>query len=467
LEWALSRIRRIDSREGRSATLVELGESGQPAAAPGRVPDVRVFVGQVESPILDSVAASGADIHLAFDAWTCALKRGATAGRADASAVPFGALAGACFAVAEVFKTLVASAVSTEEAASFRRRFTHEWRFSAWTMERVIDNLSPAGPPDALPRLEIDSVLQVGAGAVGNASALAFISTQSLAGILAILDPKAVDIKNLNRCYFFTEDDVGSPKVVVVEREARGGAISILGEQVDFDAGRTRKARIILSTVDNNSARHRIQEALPAVVVEGATGGTAMAVGVHTPGNGRSCLVCRHPDPAVGTTRLEPLSLSAAATLTGLSEEEIAAGRIDGSVNVTDELINRVAQLSVPAAESLRRSRNSGHDLCGALGDLRATLGTIVGPNEAAIPFVSNLAGVLAAAEAIKHLLRASGMDNVPMLDNVIAMDLARDYGRHTRLSFCEPPRSDCSLCQARADIVADVLSRRALLTAE
>jgi hypothetical protein len=82
------------------------------------------------------------------------------------------------------------------------------------------------------------------------------------------------------------------------------------------------------------------------------------------------------------------------------------------------------------------------------------------GPREASIPFVSNLAGVLAAAEVIKLLLRAAGVLHVSVLDNVLEIDLARNYGRHERLAFLEPPRSDCALCQERADVVAHVYDR-------
>ena len=86
---------------------------------------------------------------------------------------------------------------------------------------------------------------------------------------------------------------------------------------------------------------------------------------------------------------------------------------------------------------------------------------SVRGPLEASVPFVSNLAGVLAAAEVVKLLLRDDGAQDVPVLDNVLEIDLARNYSRHARLRFVEPPRSDCALCQTRAEVVADVYERR------
>lgn len=464
LEAALARLQQIDTREGRSVRRVSVG--GEPGDA-GRAVDeaaARVGIGDALS-FHDGCTAGDAEraISIAFDGWTCALRRGASAGKIVASSVPFGALAAACFAVAEVFKTLVACSVSDEVAAHFRRRFTHDWRFSVWIMEQLNREAPRLAPPpvDPLPPLAIDQVLQVGAGAVGNAAALAFASTAAIRGDLAVLDPKRVDVKNLNRCYYFTETDVGILKVEVLERTATRPGLHVCGWEQGFTAAAAHDGAIIVSTVDNNEVRHRMQEALPGVLVEGATGGTTVAVSVHSPGNGRSCLVCRHPDPAIGGTRHVPLSLAEAAAATGLTEEEIASGRVHGTMAISDDVIARVAARSEDVATILRRAREAGQDLCGALGDLRAELGTISGPREASVPFVSNLAGVLAAAEVVKLLVRADGVADVPVLDNVLEIDLARDYSRHAQIAFLEPPRSDCALCQARGDLVARVMARR------
>jgi molybdopterin/thiamine biosynthesis adenylyltransferase len=460
LDLELARLRRIDTRPGRVVLLswVEPGasvNSRDQAAA-------RIWIGEWEH--LSAVARDGdRDVSIAFDGWTCELRRGAPVGAAQRSTVPFGALSAVCFAVAEVFKTLIASSVPDAERTAFRRRFTHVWRFSAWAMERLTDDLAvaPVAEPQTVEPLALDAVLQVGAGAVGNATALAFSAMSALTGDLRVLDLKPVDEKNLNRCYYFSEEHLGRPKVEVLEESASRPGLRVLGLNEGFKSEHVSAATIVLSTVDNNEARHRMQETLPAALVEGATGGTTISVAVHSAGNGRSCLVCRHPDPDLGVSRREPLSVSAAAEATGLTEDEIISGRIAGDVAITDEIIARVAARSEEAAAVLRRAKDAGQDLCGALGDLRRLLGTVTGPREASVPFVSSLAGVLAAAEIVKLLMRAAGEEYVPVLDNVLQVDLARDYSRHNRLSFREPPRSDCSLCQERGDVIAQVLAKR------
>lgn len=458
LDVAIEKLGRIDSRTGR-----RIFRTADGAAVDGDVGD-RIWIGDPNRHIANRAqSTSETNIYVAFDGWTCALRRGASAGPVIASTVPFGALTAMCFAVAEVFKNLAASAVPLDSLAMFRRRFVHDWRFSAWNMERIVEGEADIllSAPSAIPPLALHDVLQVGAGAVGNATALAFTSTPTLFGELSVLDIKCVDATNLNRCFYFTEDDVAAPKVDVLERSASRADLRVRGRYERFAAASLRGKSIILSTVDNNEVRHRMQEALPDVLVEGATGGTVVAVGVHTPGNGRSCLVCRHPDPNLGVSRRVPLSLVDTAGTIGLTEHEIASGKVAGDSMISDEVISRVAACSAEAATVLGTARSEGRDLCGALGELRAQLGTVSGPREASVPFVSNLAGVLAAAEVVKLLMRAAGTQDVPVLENIVEIDLARDYSRNSRLAFREPPRSDCALCQERLQAVTRHYARR------
>ncbi|WP_310571220.1 ThiF family adenylyltransferase [Gemmatimonas sp.] len=452
LDAAIERLRRVDTRADRSLRRVA------PLTAHERVTAARVWIGEAGI----GRGHSRDDVHVAFTGWTCALRRSTHAGNVRASATPFGALAAACFATAEVFKSLVASSLPPDEAERFRERYVHAWDFSAWHMNPVTAAAASEELGDDFGlSLPMDQVLQVGAGAVGNASALAFASTEMVTGTLSILDPKRVDVRNLNRCFFFTEQDVGVPKTEVLDRAVPRAGLEVRGRCEEFQVGSHYPAAVFLSTVDNNQVRHRMQEALPDVLVQGSTGGTAVAISVHTPGNGRSCLVCRHASPEVGLTQRVPLSLEEASALTGLSEAEITAGVVGGEAVISDALIALVTAVSPPAGALLERAREAGHDLCGALGDLRGALGPVRGPQEASVPFVSNLAGVLAAAEVVKSLLRASGVSDVPVLDNVLVIDLAHNYARHAHLAFCEPPRGDCTLCQQRGDAVSEVYARR------
>lgn len=451
---------------------------------------LRRFVGRVDLvtvEALDAAVASHSDVLLAigirptpgdaqpsgervicvaFDAWRCALQRGWLAHDLPASRsseIPFGALVAACFGTAEVFKTLLASFLDPVEAATFRRRFTRRWAYSAWRQERVPFESEwggNSGGPAELLTVRLDGVLQIGAGAVGNAAAYALAVTVAVEGTLPVLDVKEVDEKNLNRCLCFEERHVGARKVDVLEELSRPGLV-VHGYHEPYSELRGRKARVLLSTVDNNEVRHQMQETLPAYLVQGSTSETRIAVSVHTAVDGRSCLVCRHPDRARGAERVRPLSVEETARITALAPEVVATGKVNGSMAITDGLIAQVRARAPEMGAMLVAAREDGRDLCGALGDLRVRFGTREGPREASVPFVSVLAGVLCAAEVVKLQLKEADYGAVPILGNVVELDLARDYARHKTVSFREPAVSDCALCQDRASEVHELYRRR------
>jgi hypothetical protein len=456
IDREITYLRAIDTREGRQVFRVSESTPDVGAAAV-------LLIGAV--PVVAADVPAHSLISLGFDAWTCTLRRGGNIVRelpASRSEVPFGGLAAACFGVAEVFKTLIADAVDRDAALSFRKRFTTEWSYDVWQQERIHTQAlgGPAGL-DPLPQVSFGDVLQVGAGAVGNATAFTFAAVGTAAGLVPVLDVKVVDEKNLNRCLFFREPDVGNSKVEVLEREASRPGFTVQGIAERYTDTHGRDAFIILSTVDNNEARHSMQETLPPYVVQGSTGDTTIAVSAHTATNGLSCLVCRHPDRSLGSESRRPLTVSEAAAMTGLPETVIATGMIDGAMVITDALIGRVRQHHPGMAQMLVTAREEGRDLCGALGDLRAQFGLSQGPREASVPFVSALGGVLAAAEVVKLLLKRSGVPNVPVLENVVELDLARDYARHATVAFREPATENCALCQERADDIRAVHDAR------
>jgi hypothetical protein len=140
-----------------------------------------------------------------------------------------------------------------------------------------------------------------------------------------------------------------------------------------------------------------------------------------------------------------------------LEESIIRTGIADGSTEITDRVIETVRQHSAELADFLVSERDDGKDLCGALGDLRNLFGLKEGPREASIPFVSVLAGVLSAAEVVKLCLRENGVPDVPVLDNTIEFDLARNYARREDVSASYPAHTDCKFCIRRREEIQDI----------
>jgi hypothetical protein len=446
--------RRIDTRPGHSLTWTAGTEH---LDAP-----VVLCIGSEVSALVHSLLPSGSEhttriVALGFTGWRCHVAHlpSTDLPRVKLSSVVFGACAGVCFATAEIFKLLLLPCLESHRIRSFERRLTKDWRYDVWVQDRTTADI-PSSAPDPMPMLEIKNVVQIGAGAVGNASAFTLIETPSITGVLPVIDFKKVDSKNLNRCLYFSEENLENDKTAVLESASRVGfEIAAINEPYSPRHGEV--TQILLSTVDNNAVRHQMQESVPKYIVEGSTGETRLSVSVHTAIDGRTCLICKHPDRSLGLVRSVPLSIDEAMRRTGLPESVIRTGVAKGSTEITDSIIEQVRQHSAELAEFLLRSRQEGKDLCGALGDLRSLFGLKVGPREASIPFVSVLAGVLAAAEVVKLRMFESGVADVPLLDNAVELDLARDYARRARVSASYPAHTDCKFCVARKEEVRDV----------
>jgi molybdopterin/thiamine biosynthesis adenylyltransferase len=449
LEGELETLRRIDTREGKSIALA-IGK-------PKRTSDIELRLGDgVSGP-----DARGSTVAVSFDAWGFCLRASGFVPAVAPARIVFGALAGACFGVAEVFKRLLVRVAPDDKVRSrFESRIVRGFSYSTWLADRVEPVVGDASLAAGDETVDIAGLLQVGAGAVGNASLYSLSRSAAVSGDPLLLDEKLVDRKNLNRCLYFLEDDVGLAKAIVLGDRATRSGLSVAGRKEPFAPSLGSDRALLLSTVDNNAARHLMQEALPRFLVQGSTSGTSVAVSVHTAVDGKSCLVCRHPDPTVGVPRTRALTVAETVSRLGIENRVVTSGQFEGSQVITDQLIGRVRATNGMAAAFLEEARAVGKDLCGALGEFRQQYGVAEAPEEPSVPFVSAFAGVQAAAEVVKLGLRDRGVD-APVLGNVLEIDLARDYARHSRLSFVQARLSDCPLCVQREDQVRLLYRKR------
>lgn len=405
----------------------------------------------------------GQAIWVGFSGWRAWLSRVAAPARSIAADIPIGALVAGCFAVAEVFKTLAATSAEGSVRERLLGRLENTVHYSAWTAEWVNAPLdappTDAEPVRALRPTGVEGVLQVGAGAVGNGSAIAFSRIPKAGGTIRLVDPKAVTDKNLNRCVLFLESDVGASKVSAVVGKLTKGTPSWTPEARDFRSEDGNQARIIVSTVDNNEVRHAMQESLPQWLVQGSTNGTQVCVSVHRPLGELSCLVCRHPDPTEGLVRRDALSVTETAHRLGIDSSVITESVFADSRSISEDFLSHLRSVAPDAADFFEEARSENRDLCGAIGDFRQSLGVTSAPEEPAVPFASVFGGVQAAAEAFKVLQVLEGIP-APVLRNVLQLDLAMRYTR-APLSFAEPPRTNCQLCQARQRMVVRVYRQR------
>lgn len=148
----------------------------------------------------------------------------------------------------------------------------------------------------------LGEVLLVGCGAVGSAMAF-LLPLLGLSARFTLVDGDLVDVSNLNRSPIFLIGDVGLPKPEVVQRYlsrhgARAQSVAKWFDEAVAD-GSIFSARpdVVVPAANDRDVRHSIQHQLPPVQVYGATNRDWQAfLGRHVPLR-EDCLACRYPKP--------------------------------------------------------------------------------------------------------------------------------------------------------------------------
>jgi hypothetical protein len=395
-------------------------------------------------------------IRVSWDGWACYVSTDGTALPEPVnSRWPFGLLNGAAFAIAEVFKRCLTAVENEGVADRFSQRLVRPFGYSALTKSWLdSSSIVPISFADR-ELLSLDGVTQVGAGAVGNGSALALSWIERVSGIPRVVDPKVVTDFGLNRCPLYWPGHVGVNKAVALVTELAEWQEWEPASRA-FDAILDGASRVVITTVDNNAARHAVQEALPQLVIEGATNSSQVSVSSHNGVDGRPCLICLHPNAELGGPRVELPSVEQTAQLLGLGMQEVAESRIGASSCITDAIVDQLRRTNPMAAQLFSEAAQQGRDVCGALGEFRRRLAITKAPQEPSIGFASLFAGVNAAATAVMALLAAGGLGVPTATADRIQVDLLRLY---TRLPVTQrqEPVGDCRFCVQRRSVVQRV----------
>jgi len=328
---------------------------------------------------------------------------------------PFGALMAVPLGVAEVFKRLLQP---REDKAAYFGDVT----FSAFDYSVGAMAVGPRLPE----AVQLPSALLAGVGAVGNAFLLALSHVPGLRGELTTVDRQHLDDPtNLNRYALAFEEHIipqrPLPKVALASRLFDGSDVCVRPLAEDLDqalariyGGELRRPEVVLSAVDNNSARETLQKLWPDLLLEGATDETTSQVSRHDHAQGLACLMCIHSGPGADT---QPFSYGKTiAEASGFPEARISAALRDASATVTDE--------DVRAAGPEKRdflAQRVGRPICSVLTEIEQLSVKPRGelPVRPAVSFVSMTSGTLLAAEYVKH---AAGVGSP--LETFFQMDL-------------------------------------------
>jgi len=262
------------------------------------------------------------------------------------------------------------------------------------------------GAAPTLTATVLDAAL-VGLGAVGTATAL-ILGHLPFTGRLTLIDPESFAAENLGTYSLGARADAqaGRAKVDLAAAALSQFETTLFAGPVEdairaVDAGTVRWPRQVLSGLDSIAARYGSQLLWPDVLIDAATGDTA--VGIHDASHGEPCLMCFFPPPeqaASATTQL--------MAATGFARETLAAG--DHLIDERD--IERIAD----ASKRKRARALLGTAVCG----LASAIGLTADGDDTyqpAVPFVSQQAACLGVGRLIARLLNVSHDQNFVQYD--------------------------------------------------
>jgi hypothetical protein len=171
-----------------------------------------------------------------------------------------------------------------------------------------------------------------GAGAIGNGFLYA-LQHFSVSGLLTIVDPDSVSDGNLNRCVFFSQDDVGKSKSKRLEELAQPhfpnltltheiSTLQALGKKHDSSNWLKR----LIVGVDSRRTRRILQSEIPGEVFDAST--TGVVEGVfhhHKQPTEAACLACIYHEAHDELARERHMAETLGVTLEHITEHYVSA----------------------------------------------------------------------------------------------------------------------------------------------
>lgn len=367
----------------------------------GEAPAIEIFVGRpTETP------RAPVRLVLYADGWRFFLGLRLSFGELPRSDLTLAPYLAACFAAGEVFKRLRGMKKGKGELIGEGRELCLSlWTGSEAASWALLDADPPIGPTDFPP------LYFAGAGAVAQAAALAIGGLSKVTGHATVIEPENLDLSNDNRYALATLEDDGYGKAGLLANFLEGRGFTVFPSQNSWQEYVTRRNRpanrddvdglerrfhyrLVLSCVDDNGARHAIQNIWPETLIGGSTHGlTAKAIAYDMAGD-QLCLKCFNP--VVERNALVNQRLEEAKTM---SPEERAGFFLE---------------LGVDPAKAEAHLKNPG---CGQLSEQDLNR-FAAGEPMMSVGFVSVAAGVLLAAQVLQfvHLGRERLTENGPML---------------------------------------------------
>lgn len=320
---------------------------------------------------------------------------------ASESTNPFGALFSASIAAGEVFKHLGQLVEGKGSYISDLCWSSYSFKTVNYISEEDLEKENPEFPGE----VNLNQQTLVGCGAVGNAFSQALLLIDNIIGDLTLVDLKTrpngksetIEETNLNRYLFATPRDIGKFKASflksVFERSATKLKIESWDNGFETFVNENPKYNFesVLSCVDNNTARHAIQEQIPRTILGASTNGMQIQLSLYDLALDGQCLKCYND-----------------LILDDETDEQIIS-RLRAMSPV--ERANSAEKVGI---EPNHIEQFLGDPACGVLGydSIQKFANKTESDSEWAVSFVSSFSGFAMASELIKrYSYRGKGLD--------------------------------------------------------
>lgn len=231
-------------------------------------------------------SGAGDDVRIDGSNWIAQVGRGDHAfEQLPDGAHPLGAVAAACFGVAEVFRRAVGF-------PPFRESRSFDLLRLAW---------QDSSSSDEDPARDLGSILLVGGGAVGSCTAYT-VNVCDFVGRFMVIDYDDTKIENFNRSPLCAKSTHNVPKAEAIASSLRAGGSTANAFVGDWNAfvksgavAAQRGATVWIPVANERNVRFSIQRNFPPVAVQASTGANwSVNYGRHDP-EIDDCVLCRFP----------------------------------------------------------------------------------------------------------------------------------------------------------------------------
>ncbi|WP_328442728.1 hypothetical protein [Amycolatopsis sp. NBC_00438] len=377
----------------------------RPPAAAAATSDAVIAIGDTEDRAVDLGVGGGV--------WTATLaRRQQVPLAADTSAPHFGLQAAACLAVAELVKEVLAP-------LGLKARVLRD--YLTWDLSNY--GLSAIDPPPSGDTRNDQHLAIAGVGSVGTSVISALLSSpEPFVSSIDLIDPEDFDDRNPYRYPALLDDVVGEKKVLWARDQLAQAGVRAAPHPVGLAEWISQQARpglsgVLVASPDTLDGRRDVADMLARETLSIGVAGMAFHVSRHHPGDGLACPYCEYVDSTPTSSQADVF-----AAHTGLMATRIRQLMQPGALLTAADVAASVAAGKITSNSA---DRLAGHRLDDLVARAYAEVAVpVLGQRNAggqvllAAPYVSALAGILAAVEVYKGHL------GVPRIDRRVDVDL-------------------------------------------